>query len=143
VPVTWTGHYKTNWHYVIGGAIGVQTFVQDTAKFYPMQDSASLALFNGSLSGCSLIEIAQKTCATAYAARSTSTGANFNIGGQFSYRFNEHWFVGGSLAANNTNNYTMAQPSFFARYVFRSQYATEDYPTGLFPIEGLRPVRVP
>ncbi|HEY9139166.1 MAG TPA: cellulose synthase subunit BcsC-related outer membrane protein [Terriglobus sp.] len=143
VPVTWTGHYKTNWHYVIGGAIGVQTFVQDTAKFYPMQDSASLALFNGSLSGCSLVEIAQKTCATAYAARSTSTGANFNIGGQFSYRFNEHWFVGGSLAANNTNNYTMAQPSFFARYVFRPQYATEDYPTGLFPIEGLRPVRVP
>ena len=143
IPVTWTGHYKTNWHYVIGGAFGVQTFVQDTAKYYPMQDSASLALFNGSLSGCSLTEIAQKTCATAYAAKSTSTGANFNLGGQFSYRFNEHWFVGGSISANNTNNYTMAQPSFFARYVFKAQYATEDYPTGLFPIEGMRPIRVP
>lgn len=143
LPVTWNGHYRDKWHYTIAGAIGVQTFVQDTAKFYPMSDSASVALFNGSLSGCSLTEIAQKTCATAYSPRSTSTGANFNIGGQFSYQVAEHWYVGGALAANNTNNYTMVQPTFFARYLFKAQYPTEDYPTGLFPMEGLRPLRVP
>lgn len=143
VPVTWNGHYRTNWHYTINAAAGVQTFVQDTAKFYPMQDSASLALFNGSLSGCSLTQIAQKNCATAYAARSTSTGANFNIGGQFSYRIADHWYVGGALAANNTNNYTAVQPTLFVRYLFKAQYPTEDYPTGMFPTEGLRPLRVP
>ncbi|MEZ2346354.1 cellulose synthase subunit BcsC-related outer membrane protein [Terriglobus sp. RCC_193] len=143
LPITWNGHYRDKWHYTIAGAIGVQTFVQDTAKYYPMSDSGSIALFNGSLSGCSLIEIAQKTCATAYAARSTSTGANFNIGGEFSYHVAEHWYVGGALAANNTNNYTMVQPTFFARYLFKAQYPTDDYPTGLFPMEGFRPLRVP
>ena len=143
VPVTWNGHYRTDWHYTVAAAVGVQTFEQDTAKYYPMQDSASLALFNGSLSGCSLTQIAQKNCATAYAARSTSTGANFNIGGQLSYRVADHWYVGGALAANNTNNYTMVQPTIFIRYLFKAQYPTEDYPTGLFPTDGMRPLRVP
>jgi hypothetical protein len=90
-----------------------------------------------------LTQIAQGTCTTAEVPRNTSTGANFNIGGQVSYRVAEHWYVGGALAANNTNNYTMVQPSFFARYLFRPQYTTQDYPTGLFPIDGLRPLRVP
>ncbi|SEC51189.1 cellulose biosynthesis protein BcsC [Terriglobus roseus] len=139
VPVTFNGYYKKNFHYTIAGALGVQTFEEDYAKLFPL-DAVQQA---GAYSGCTLTQIAQHTCTTAEVARNTSTGANFNIGGQFSYRVAEHWFVGGALAANNTNNYTMVQPSFFARYVFRPQYATEDYPTGLFPIEGLRPLRVP
>jgi predicted Zn-dependent protease len=139
LPVTFTGNYKTNWHYVISAAFGIQTFEQDTGLYYPLDPVQQ----NGAYSGCSLTQIAQNNCPTAQVAKSTSTGANFNLGGEFSYRFGEHWYLGGALAANNTNNYTMVQPTFFARYLFRPQYPTEDYPTGLFPIEGFRPLRVP
>ena len=139
VPATFNGHYKTNLHYTISAALGVQTFEEDNAGLFPL-DPVTQA---GAYSGCTLTQIAQHTCTTAEVPRNTSTGANFNIGGEFSYRIAEHWYVGASLAANNTNNYTMVQPSFFARYLFRPQYPTEEYPTGLFPIDGLRPLRVP
>ncbi len=139
VPVTFNGYYKTNWHYVISGAIGVQTFEQDTGLFYPLDPVQQ----NGAFSGCTLVQIAQNACSTAEVTKSTSTGANFNIGAEVSYRVGEHWYIGAALAANNTNNYTMVQPTFFARYLFRPQYPTEEYPTGLFPIEGFRPLRVP
>ncbi|AFL87742.1 Cellulose synthase operon protein C C-terminus (BCSC_C) [Terriglobus roseus DSM 18391] len=139
VPVTFNGYYKTNFHYSLSGALGVQTFEEQNAKLFPLDPVQQ----SGAYSGCTLTQIAQHTCTTAEVARNTSTGANFNIGGQFSYRVAEHWYVGGALSANNTNNFTMVQPSFFARYLFRPQYPTEDYPTGLFPLDGLRPLRVP
>jgi tetratricopeptide (TPR) repeat protein len=139
IPVTFAGHYRTNWHYSIAGAVGVQTFQQDTSLYFPLDPVQQ----NGAYSGCTLSQIAQKTCATAMLPSSSTTGLNFNLGGQFAYRFGEHWFLGGSLVANNTNNYTMVQPTFFARYLFRPQLPTEDYPTGLFPIEGFRPLRIP
>jgi tetratricopeptide (TPR) repeat protein len=139
IPVTFTGSYRTNWHYSIAGAVGVQTFQQETSLYFPLDPVQQ----NGAYSGCTLSQIAQKTCATAMLPNSSTTGLNFNLGGQFAYRFGEHWFLGGSLVANNTNNYTMVQPTFFARYLFRAQLPTEDYPTGLFPIEGFRPLRIP
>ncbi len=139
IPVTFTGNYRTNWHYSIAGAVGVQTFQQETSLYFPLDPVQQ----NGAYSGCTLSQIAQKTCATAMLPSSSTTGLNFNLGGQFAYRFGEHWFLGGSLVANNTNNYTMVQPTFFARYLFRAQLPTEDYPTGLFPIEGFRPLRIP
>ncbi len=139
VPITFNGYAGTRWHYQVSAALGVQTFEQDTAPYFPL-DPVQQA---GAFSGCTLVSIAQKNCGTAEVAKSTSTGANFNIGGEFSYHIAEHWYVGGAFAANNTNNYTMVQPTFFARYLFKPQYPTETYPTGLFPTEGLRPLRIP
>jgi hypothetical protein len=59
------------------------------------------------------------------------------------YRVTEHWFVGAFLSGNNTNNYNTISGGAFARYTFRRQVQTEAYPTGLFPVEGLRPLRIP
>lgn len=137
VPITFNGFHGTNWHYVIAGAVGVQTFQEDSAAYYPLDTS----LQTGALSGCTLPSIAARTCG--YYPVNSATGANFDVSGQASYRFNEHWFLGAFAKANNTNNYNTGTVGFSVHYMFRPQYATEDYPTGLFPVDGLRPLRVP
>ena len=139
VPVTFNGYYETSWHYVVQGSIGVQTFQEDSAQLFPLDT----ALQTGAQSTCTNIQIAQRTCAAAFLPTNTNTGANFNVNAEASYRVADHWYVGGALTANNTNNYNLVQPTVFLRYLFRQQYPTEDYPTGLFPTEGFRPLRVP
>ncbi len=139
VPITFNGYYKTNLHYVIQGSIGVQTFQEDSANFFPLDP----AIQTGSQTGCTLVQLANRNCPTAELPANTSTGANFSVEAEAAYRITDHFFVGAQLLANNTNNYNLAQPGVFLRYTFRPQFATEDYPTGLFPQVGFRPLRVP
>ncbi len=141
VPVTFNGYYKSDWHYVITAGIGVQTFQEDTAIFYPLLVDAPLQ--NAAFAGCTIPQIAGHNCPTAQLPVNSNTGANFGIEAEGSYRITEHWYAGAALAANNTNNYNVVQPTVFLRYLFRPQYATEEYPTGLFPVQGFRPLRVP
>jgi hypothetical protein len=142
VPVTFNGHYGTDFHYVINGAVGIQTFQQDNENYFPLDP----ALETQAITLCetatgSTTTIINQTCGQT--ASSSSTGINFSVDAEGAYRVNEHWYVGGFLSANNTNNYNTVSGGFFARYLFRPQYATEAYPTGLFPAEGFRPLRVP
>ncbi len=36
IPITWTGHYETRWHYVVAGGFGVQAFQQDKTPLFPL-----------------------------------------------------------------------------------------------------------
>jgi hypothetical protein len=137
VPVTFNGRAGDKWHYVVSGAAGVQTFQEAAAPFYPLDTP----LQQGALQGCQLPQIGSKTCG--YYPVNGNTGLNFDISGQVAYRFNDHWFLGGFFKANNTYNYGTATVGFSVHYTFKKQYATEDYPTGLLPVEGFRPLRVP
>ncbi|GAA3764235.1 cellulose synthase subunit BcsC-related outer membrane protein [Terriglobus aquaticus] len=141
VPVTFTGHSGNAWHYVAQAAVGVQTFHENNDPYFPLPEDA--ALQTAALQGCTVLSLQQRNCATAYQPLNTGTGANFSITGEASYRVTDHWYAGLALEANNTNNYTLVQPTIFLRYLFKSQYPTDDYPTGLFPSNGLRPLRVP
>ncbi len=131
VPVTWKGHWKENLHYVINGAIGIQTFQEDKQLYFPLDQTYQ----NG---------VPSQAC-TPYCGLqvNSNTGANYAFDTQVSYHVNEHWYVGGFMAANNTNNYNYVQGGAFARYTFKPQVQTVEAPTGLFPIEGFRPMRVP
>ncbi|WP_263417431.1 cellulose synthase subunit BcsC-related outer membrane protein [Terriglobus albidus] len=137
MPVTFNGFYGTNWHYTIAGAVGVQSFQEAYAKYYPLDTS----LQTGAFSGCTLPSIAAHTCGE-YPVN-TSTGLNYSLNSEMSYRIADHWYVGGILNGNNTNNYNTITAGFFFRYLFKPQVPTEDYPTGLFPYDGFRPLRVP
>lgn len=139
VPVTFNGYYKTDLHYTVQAALGVQTFQESNAQLFPLDPGVQTQAY----SGCSLTQIANHTCGTAELPLNTSTGANFNINAEASYRIADHWYAGGAFSANNTNNYTLFQPTVFLRYLFRPQFPTEEYPTGLFPTQGFRPLRVP
>ena len=139
VPVTFAGKYGNNFHYTINGAVGVQTFQEDSQLYFPL-DRGIQTGFQTSLN-CVTAQIANHTCGQ-YPTNS-NTGGNYSANAEGVYRVADHWFAGGFLSANNTNNYNTVTAGFFVRYLIRPQIVLEDTPTGLFPVEGFRPLRVP
>jgi tetratricopeptide (TPR) repeat protein len=125
VPVTYNGFYKTDFHYVISGSVGVQTFQEDKAPFYPLDQPLQTGSGNAQM------------------PLNSNTGLNYSFNSEGAYRVADHWYLGGFLSANNTNNYNTVSGGFFVRYLFKPQYPTEDYPTGLFPVAGTRALRLP
>jgi len=141
VPITFNGHYGTQWHYVISGAVGIQAFEQANQIWFPLDQGAQ----NGAateICGTTLPSSLNNT-ACANTPLSTNIGANYNLDLQGSYRIADHWYIGGFLSGNNTSNYNTVSGGFFVRYLFKSQVPAPDYPTGLFPHDGFRALRVP
>ncbi|MGB8260801.1 MAG: cellulose synthase subunit BcsC-related outer membrane protein [Terracidiphilus sp.] len=118
-PITWSGHYNTNWHYNVMGSLGVQAFQVDKTALFP------------------------NNAITEYIPSKTSVGPNYDLRGSVAYQISPHWFAGGAFGANNSRNYSSYSAGFFVRYLFRSQPSTVAGPTGLFPNDGLRPFTVP
>ena len=141
VPITFSGTYKSNFHYNVAGSIGIQTFEEDNALFFPL-DRALQTSFSSS-TNCTLTGLANHVAACAQYPIVSNTGLNYGLTSEASYRITDHWFVGGYLNGNNTNNYNTISGGFFVRYLFRQQYPVEDTPTGMFPYDGFRPLRVP
>jgi tetratricopeptide (TPR) repeat protein len=142
VPVTFNGHYGSDVHYTINGAVGLQTFQEDDDEYFPLDTG----LQQGLNAACTAAASSQGTLinrSCGVQPLNSNTGLNFSIDSEVSYRVNDHWYVGGFISANNTNNYDTVSGGFFARYLFKPQYSTAAYPTGLFPVEGFRPLRVP
>jgi tetratricopeptide (TPR) repeat protein len=129
VPITWTGHYLTRWHYNILGSFGIQAFSENSEALDPLD-----------------IGIETNTFDNAKLAALTSVGPNYDVRGQVAYGISDHWFVGGFAGANNSRNYTNVTAGFSVRYLFRSQPSTVAGPTGLFQTDdahALRPLTVP
>lgn len=133
VPITYNGHYMENLHYTINGSVGLQTFQEDKQVYFPLDPAAQAGVpnCNGVTGvGCGL-------------PVNSNTGLNYAVDSEMSYQVNDHWYIGAFVSGNNTNNYNTISGGAFARYTFRPQVQTTDYPTGLFPVEGFRPLRVP
>jgi tetratricopeptide (TPR) repeat protein len=127
VPVTFVGHYGTNWHYNIVAGLGVQAFQENRTPLWP-------------LAGDKAIETGQNN---PMLPDMTNVGPNYDLRGQVAYQISPHWFAGGFFGANNTRNYSSASAGFYVRYMFRAQPSTAEGPTGIFPSDGLRPFTVP
>ena len=127
IPFTWAGHYGTHWHYTVVGAAGVQAFSENETPLFPLAVYKNTETLQGNPQLPDM----------------TSVGANYDLHGTVAYQVNPHWFVGGYFGANNTRNYNSASVGFFVRYTFREQPSTVTTPTGLFPIDGMRPFTVP
>lgn len=125
VPVSWTGHYGNDFHYTVNGSAGLQTFQEASAPYYPLDRASQLGSGN------------------AYYSQRSNTGLNYGIDSEASYRATDHWFVGGFFTGNNTNNYNTVTGGFFVRYLFKPQIGADLNPTGLFPINDNRPLKVP
>ncbi len=128
VPITWTGHYQTRWHYTLLGSFGVQAFQQASTPLYPLDKAIEVDQNNPML------------------AALTSVGPNYDVRGQVAYGISEHWFLGAFAGANNSRNYTSLNAGFSIRYLFRPQPSTVAGPTGLFQVDdqhALRPLLVP
>ena len=118
-PVTWTGHFNTNWHYNVLGSLGVQAFQVDKTALYP------------------------GSAITTYLPPKTSVGSNYDLRTNVAYQISPHWFAGGFLGANNSRDYKSFSAGFSVHYMFRAQPSTVTAPTGIFPSDGMRPFLVP
>lgn len=125
VPVSWTGHYGNDFHYTVNGSAGLQTFQEASAPYFPLDRASQLGSGN------------------AYYSQRSNTGLNYGIDSEASYRATDHWFVGGFFTGNNTNNYNTVTGGFFVRYLLKPQIGADLNPTGLFPINDNRPLKVP
>lgn len=127
VPFTWQGHYEGRWHYNIMGALGAQAFQENETALWPLAGQKSYQTQNGNPMLPAL----------------TSVGANYDLRSQMAYQINPHWFAGTYFEANDTRDYNQVSVGFFVRFMFREQPSTATTPTGIFPIDGLRPFTVP
>lgn len=128
MPITWTGHYLTKWHYTVLGSVGVQAFQQNSEPLYPLDTSIEVSQNNPTLPA------------------KTSVGPNYDLRGQVAYAMSDHWFIGANAGANNSRNYTSVSAGFSVRYLFRPQPSTVAGPTGLFQTDdqhAIRPLTVP
>lgn len=132
IPITWTGHYLTRWHYTINGGFGVQAFQQDKTKLFPLAPAGQLYSSNPPINMGNI-----------FLPALTQVGANYNFRAEAAHQIGQHWFVGGFLSANNSSNYNAVSGGFSVHYAFRSQPATVTSPTGIFPSDGFRPFAVP
>jgi tetratricopeptide (TPR) repeat protein len=125
VPVTWSGRYGVNLHYMITGAFGLQAFQEEASRFFPLDAGLQAASNN------------------AYYPTQSNVGSNYDLHGEVSYHLTDHWYMGSFVSLNNTRDYNSQSVGFFVRFLGRPQYPTELGPTGLFPYQGNRPLMVP
>jgi len=126
VPLTFNGHRGARFHYRVIGSFGLQAFDESATPFYPLDPAIQYARNNP------------------YYSENTSVSANYSFDGEGAYAIAEHWYVGGYMSFNNTRDYASSKGGFYVRYLFRPQPALEENgPTGLFPIQGFRPLQVP
>jgi tetratricopeptide (TPR) repeat protein len=141
VPVTFSGRYKTNFHYSVAGSLGFQTFEQDEAPFFPLDPSLQNGFVPSNGATCGATQAPSINCGM-YPLTDT-TSFNYAINSEASYRFGDHWYGGGFVVANNARNYNTVSAGFFFRFVFRAQHSLEGYPAGLFSVDGFRPLQIP
>jgi Flp pilus assembly protein TadD len=126
VPLTFNGHYGTKFHYRASGSLGMQAFQEDSAPYFPLDAVYQAAQGNPT-----------------YPER-TSVGGNYNLDAEGSYAIADHWYVGGYMTFNNSRDYASDKIGFFFRYVTRPQPMNQEIgPTGLFPVQGMRPLQTP
>jgi Flp pilus assembly protein TadD len=126
VPITFNGHYGAKFHYRASGSLGMQAFQEDSAPYFPLDAVYQAAQGNPT-----------------YPER-TSVGGNYNLDAEGSYAIADHWYVGGYVSFNNSRDYASDKVGFFFRYVIRPQPMNEEIgPTGLFPLQGMRPLQTP
>jgi Tfp pilus assembly protein PilF len=141
VPVTFDGRYGTNFHYTVAGALGVETFEQEAAPFYPLDPSLQSSFVPPAGVSCSASQTPSYNCGE-YPLTIT-TLFSYAINAEASYRFADHWYGGGFVSSNNASNYNTVSAGFFFRYAFSAQHSTDGYPPGLFRVDGLRPLQIP
>jgi cellulose synthase operon protein C len=126
VPLTFNGHYGPRFHYRVAASLGMQAFQENSAPYFPLDPVYQAAQGNPT-----------------YPER-TSVGGNYDLETEGSYTIADHWYVGAYTSFNNSRDYASDRVGFFVRFLARSQPVNaESGPTGLFPIQGMRPLQTP
>lgn len=155
IPFTISGQYGSNLHYSVAGALGLQAFQEDSSLYYPTHvytpttTATPPTLVPGRSDVADLRPVLPITPVPpapfsnpSYPAQSV-VGSNYDLHAEISDHVVDRWYIGGFLSLNNTRDYANQTVGFFIRYMQRPQDLNEGEPTGLFPVQGFRPLLVP
>jgi cellulose synthase operon protein C len=104
IPMEYSGR-DGRFGYLIGGALGVQTFNEKQSPYFPNNpaDQAALEAVPGT---------------TAFYSSRSVTGPSFGLRGQLEYQLNNGFSVGGLATIDNAEDYTEAVAKLYLRKVF-------------------------
>ncbi len=117
LPLRWEGDRSRRWSYAVTAAIGAQHIRESRAALFPLDPG----LRRLAERRCAPDPTGGSICHAADLAASTSSGANFDVAGQFAYRVNPHWMLSGAFSTSNSSGYTQVQSGVGLRYFFRRQ----------------------
>lgn len=119
VPLEYSGR-SGRLTYLVGGAIGVQTFHQDKSPFLPIEPNSQAALQRafGNL---------------AFYPAKNVTGPSFSFRGQAEYQLNNGFSIGGIAGVDNAQNFTEG----IAKVYLRKSFGLAPSPTALLPYSPL------
>jgi tetratricopeptide (TPR) repeat protein len=141
VPVSVRGSRGSDLHYDVRASLGMRTFQQDAAPFYPLDPLLQTGFVPPAGSTCVSTQSPSFSCG--YYPQTVTTAFDYRVVAQVSYLFADHWYLGGLLSANNSNNFNDVTAALSIRYALRTQASSEGRPTGLLPIQGLRTLQIP
>lgn len=117
VPVEYSGR-SGRYTYLVGGALGAQTFDEKRSPFLPTEPGNQAALQNAFGNG-------------AFYPSRNSTGVAYNVKGQVEYRLDNGFSVGGLGAVDNAQNYTEGIAKLYLRKSFGAVPAASVLSTAL------------
>ena len=141
MPVTFKGSRNSKLHYSATGNLGVQHFRQEEALFYPLDPKLQNSFVPPVGVTCTNPQVASYNCGKYPLTVATAFSYAFNA--EVSYRVGNRLYAGAFAFGDNSSNYNSFSGGFFLRYTFRNQVSSEGRPTGLFPVQGFRPLQVP
>lgn len=103
VPMEYSGR-NGRFTYLVGGALGIQTFNEDRSPFFPTNAADQAAL--------------QAAGTTSFYNSRSVTGPSFGIRGQLEYQLNNGFSVGALASVDNAEDYTEAIGKIYLRKVF-------------------------
>jgi len=104
VPMEYSGR-NGRFTYLVGGALGVQTFAEDRSPYFP-RDPAKQSALQAAFGNAAF-----------YPERDV-TGLAFNARGQLEYQLDNGFSVGGLAAIDNAQNYTEGVAKLYLRKSF-------------------------
>ena len=125
VPVEWLGR-QDRWSYRISGALGIQSFREDDAAYFPTSDALQSAL----------VEFQQNEPTLPVESRyegQSVTGLGFNLSGEMEYMLAPQVSIGATIGFDNARDYEQFNGMGFLRYWFRPQAQVPLPPSRIAP----------
>lgn len=130
VPVTWAQR-SDRLSYQIKGSLGVQSFKEDTARYFPGDDAMQL---QAQLSAADALERELTSNGQAMYPGQSKTGLAYNLSAAMEYQLAPQLFMGGNVGIDNARDYRQWAGSVYLRYLMEP--STREMPLPVSPFRS-------
>ena len=117
VPLEWAQR-SNRFSYQLKGSLGVQTFREEAAAYYPTSSSRQSAAVQAA-NDAFAFGTAGSTANGAVYPGQTKTGLGYNLGAAMEFQMHPQLFVGGQLALDNARDYRQFIGGIYLRYALQ------------------------